>query len=306
MQYFRLESLDKIIRLLQEQLKLQDIVEFGVVNPDIDDGVYAGQEVYIDKEAYIYRDYKNWSDLANILKCKMLIPIAIDKNIIKITYKKLKIEDSFHKDSDSSEKYGVDSMFANIHKGEESIFLHYYLKALELTNIDKKTRVLNLGINSGEEFEIIKRVAKDYKSIEFVGLDYCQSAIDRAKDRLDDDNFVFMRADINELESLDIGKFDLIITIGTLQSSNINFKERFMYIVQNHLNKDGAMILGFPNCRWIDGTIVYGAMAKNYPFSEMSLLIKDIHFCKKYLQQKKFRVMVMGREYIFLVARSIR
>jgi hypothetical protein len=115
-----------------------------------------------------------------------------------------------------------------------------------------------------------------------------------------------MRADINELESLYIGKFDLIITIGTLQSSNINFKERFMYIVQNHLNKDGAMILGFPNCRWIDGTIVYGAMAKNYPFSEMSLLIKDIHFCKKYLQQKKFRVMVMGREYIFLVARSIR
>ena len=66
------------------------------------------------------------------------------------------------------------------------------------------------------------------------------------------------------------------------------------------------MILGFPNCRWIDGEMIYGAKAKNYAFPEMSLLYKDVHFCKKYLQQKKFRVTVTGKNYIFLTATSIR
>ncbi|MCK4974827.1 MAG: methyltransferase, partial [Sulfurimonas sp.] len=66
-----------------------------------------------------------------------------------------------------------------------------------------------------------------------------------------------------------------------------------------------AMILGFPNCRWIDGEMVYGAKAPNYSFNEMSLVLKDIHFCKKYLQQKKYRVTITGKDYLFLTARKI-
>jgi len=78
-----------------------------------------------------------------------------------------------------------------------------------------------------------------------------------------------------------------------------------MSIVQNQLKKNGSMILGFPNCRWIDGEMVYGARVKNYPFSEMGLLYKDVIFSKKYLQQKKFRVTITGKDYIFLTATSI-
>ena len=79
-----------------------------------------------------------------------------------------------------------------------------------------------------------------------------------------------------------------------------------MNIVQNYLKNDGAMILGFPNCRWIDGQMIYGAEVKNYNFSELSLLFKDVNYCKKYLQQKKFRVTITGKDYIFLTATSIR
>ncbi|MEA2019584.1 MAG: methyltransferase, partial [Campylobacterota bacterium] len=39
---------------------------------------------------------------------------------------------------------------------------------------------------------------------------------------------------------------------------------------------------------------------------EMSNLYKDVNFCKKYLQQKKFRVTITGKDYIFLTATSIR
>ncbi|MDF1884327.1 methyltransferase domain-containing protein, partial [Sulfurimonas sp. SAG-AH-194-C21] len=136
---------------------------------------------------------------------------------------------------------------------------------------------------------------------------YCSSAIELAKKKFKDDtNISFYTHNINDLESLNIEKFDLIISIGTLQSTNLEFNPLLMSIVQNQLKKDGAMILGFPNCRWIDGEMLYGARVKNYPFSEMGLLYKDVVFSKKYLQQKKYRVTITGKDYIFLTATSIR
>jgi hypothetical protein len=78
-----------------------------------------------------------------------------------------------------------------------------------------------------------------------------------------------------------------------------------MNIYQNYLLKGGAMILGFPNCRWIDGEMIYGAKAPNYKFNEMGLVLKDIYFCKKYLQQKGYRVVITGKDYLFLSARKI-
>ncbi|MFA6630197.1 MAG: methyltransferase, partial [Sulfuricurvum sp.] len=104
---------------------------------------------------------------------------------------------------------------------------------------------------------------------------------------------------------LNLGRFDLIITIGTLQSSTLEFKSLFASLVQEYLSKEGAIILGFPNCRWMGGEMIYGAKAPNYPYSEMSILIKDIYYCKKYLQQKKFRVTLTGKDYLFLTATKI-
>jgi len=45
--------------------------------------------------------------------------------------------------------------------------------------------------------------------------------------------------------------------------------------------------------------------APNYPYPEMSLLIKDIYWIKKYLQQHKFRVTITGKEYLFVTATKI-
>ncbi|MCW8954048.1 MAG: class I SAM-dependent methyltransferase, partial [Sulfurimonas sp.] len=159
----------------------------------------------------------------------------------------------------------------------------------------------------GDEFKVIKNMltCKEFETKEFVGIDYSQTAIDYARDDFAFDNVEFTCHDINRLEELDLGRFDLIVSIGTLQSSNINFNETFMKIYQNHLEKGGAIILGFPNCRWADSEMVYGAKAPNYSFNEMSLVLKDIHFCKKYLQQKKYRVTVTGKDYLFLTARKI-
>ena len=307
---FKSESLFDILKILEEKLyllKSKEIIEFEVLNPDIETSKYAGSVISIKNEEYIYRGYKSWTDLSEILFCKMLTPILLDEDVVRIRFEKLDLDDSFHKSSEvKEEKYGINSVFSKIYKNEEPAFLVHYLKALKNVDINKRIRILNLGINSGDEFEVIKKYASNFENLELVGIDYCPTAIQTAKQKFKDTNITLITHDITDMESLDLGKFDLIISIGTLQSTSLDFKVIFMSLVQNYLKKDGAMILGFPNCRWIDGEMIYGSKVKNYSFSEMSLLYKDAHFCKKYLQQKKFRVTLTGKNYIFLTATSIR
>ena len=299
------------MNLLESRLQnliSKDIIEFEVLNPDYVDSTYSGNILQINDIFYLYHGYKAWSDLAHILKCRMLTPLVKESHLVVIRYQKLNPDISFHAETtDVESKYGLDSIFSQIHKMQEPAFLYYYKQALANVHINKRLRILNLGVNSGDEFECIQEYASNFENLELVGVDYCSSAIKHAKIKFSDtDNISLYTQDINDLDALNLGQFDLIISIGTLQSSNLDFNPLFMSIVQKQLKKDGALILGFPNCRWLDGEMIYGARAKHYAFSEMSLVYKDAIFCKKYLQQKKFRVTITGKDYIFLTATSIR
>ncbi|MDK9692892.1 MAG: class I SAM-dependent methyltransferase [Sulfurimonas sp.] len=269
----------------------KEVVEVSLLDTDID-----------------YFGYKTFVDLAQLFYMKLLTPLKNDSTTI-LRFQKLSQKSSFHNSDDaSSEKYGVESAFFAIDKTKEFSFLYHYQKALEFVDVKSKKRVLNLGINRGDEFEVIKEMlgCDAFEAIEFVGIDYSASAIEYAKEAFcADKNVSFFCHDINKLEELNLGRFDLIISIGTLQSSNIEFNATFMSLYQNFLADGGAIVLGFPNCRWIDGEMIYGAKAPNYPFSELSLVLKDIHFCKKYLQQKKYRAVITGKDYLFLSARKI-
>ncbi|MDD2698682.1 MAG: methyltransferase domain-containing protein [Arcobacteraceae bacterium] len=311
---FTIESMQEILAILKRELSNANTNEviFEVLNPDICEHCYAGKKLDIDNKKFIYRSYKAWVDLSEILYCKITTPTIHKPHTVILQFKKLDTTSSFHTKStlvenvNKDEKYGLDSEFSQICKNEEPAFLEYYIRALKNVNVSKRKRILNLGINSGDEFEVIRDLCDNFQEIEFVGIDISKSAIEEAKRRFDSANFTFYTHDINKLQELSLGDFDLIITIGTLQSSGVEFKLLFNSIVQNYLKKDGAMILGFPNCRWIDGEMIYGAKAPNYNFSEMTLLFKDVYYCKKYLQQKKFRVSISGKTYPFLSATSIR
>ena len=310
MQNFSKTQLYEIEQKLHKQLKTlqeKETIEFQVPNPDIATSTYNGNEIIIENETYIYRGYKTWLDLAHQLGCKMLTPTLLDDaNFVTIHYEKL-TQDSFHaQNSDTETKYGKESIFSRIHKNEEAGFVHYFTQALNNVKLSSRKRILNLGINSGDEFELIKKIAKNFEALELIGIDYCSSAIEAAQKKFENDaNVTLFCADINHLDELNLGEFDLIISIGTLQSSNLEYNKLLMSIVQNQLSRTGAMILGWPNCRWIDGEMIYGAKMKNYSFSEMSNLYKDVNFAKKYLQQKKFRVTITGKDYIFITATSI-
>ena len=277
---------------LMGTLRLKEICEF---------------ELELNKNLFNKYGIKSFVDLAQIYFLK-LIDISYESDNVVIVFTKLNEEKSFHKELDSNEKYGTKSEFFTINKINEFSFLYYYQEALKFIGIDSKTNILNIGVNKGDEFSVIKELLEEekFRKKTFCGIDYSSSAIEFSKTQFSKyDNVDFICADINKLDSIGLGRFDLVISIGTLQSSNINFNSKFMEIYQNHLTKGGAIILGFPNCRWIDSEMVYGAKAPNYSFNEMSLVLKDIHFCKKYLQQKGYRVIVTGKDYLFLSARKI-
>jgi len=304
---FTNEPMLQITTSLEAALEESTQIRFEVLSPDYLKSAYAGKEIELKGEHYIYRGYKAWTDLAELLFCRMLTPKVTREHHVEISFEKLNLEESFHKAEGFEEKYGVDSPFFQIHKNEEPAFLLPYRHALKNVKIKEKKRILDLGVNSGDEFHLIKELLEkeDYQETELIGIDHSASAIAFAQKRFPEENVHFIEHDINRLNDLALGRFDLIISIGTFQSPNIDFKPFFMSLVQNYLSEKGALILGFPNCRWMGGEMIYGAKVPNYAYSEMSLLYKDVVYCKKYLQQKKFRVTLTGKDYVFLTATKI-
>jgi len=294
-----------VIRRLREQLETKTEIAFEVLNPDLCSGAYAGSVMMLNGRAYRYRSLRSWLDLATELNCRMLTPKIASEKTVVLRFQKLETR-SFHLEAphDRSEKYGVDSSFSAINKNEEPAFLSTYLHALDLASVGTKKRILNLGVNRGDEFALIQELLgqETFDNIEFVGIDHSKSAIEAAKSHFTAPHMHFYSHDINALSELELGRFDLIISIGTLQSPGINYKPFLMELVQKHLSSEGALILGFPNSRWIDGEMVYGAKMRNYRESDLSLLLSDIDYAKRYLQQKKFTLRISGKEYIFLTA----
>ena len=288
-------SLLSINNWLETILKTHNTISFIVQHPDN------------NKDAL---GFKAWVNLAELHYCKLLTPEKISNSEIRLYFKKLNLNNSFHIEitQQKEEKYGTNSKFFNIDKNREPTFLLAYKKALEAVKIKERKEVLNLGVNKADEFEFIRELIGEssFNKIDFRGIDHSKTALEYAKKRFPNNNVNFYKHDINTISQLNLPKADLIISIGTLQSPTINYKPFLMSLVQEHLTKNGALILAFPNSRWIDGELIYGAKAPNYNYSEMSLLFNDVIFAKKYLQQKKFRVTITGREYIFITATKIR
>jgi len=305
MKTFTDETMQEILLWLHTQK--DGSIEFEVLDPDLGRGCYAGTLIAIDGKDYRHRSYKAWSDLAELLFCRILTPKSAADHTVIIRFEKLDLDSSFHKNYSGGDKYGAGSQFYNIQKNEEPAFIAAYLQVLNAVKIDKKERILSLGINRGDEFETIRSLMGDnaFRSKTLIGIDHSESAIKRARERFPYTKTIFYKKDFSDLDSLHLERSDLIISIGTLQSPGINFKPFFMYLVQDHLADNGAIILGFPNCRWIDGEMVYGAKAPNYSYPEQSLLYSDAMFCKRYLQQHKFRVTLTGKDYLFLTATKI-
>jgi 2-polyprenyl-3-methyl-5-hydroxy-6-metoxy-1,4-benzoquinol methylase len=279
-------------------------LELEVLDPDRGRGLYAGEVVAIDGVSYVHRPFRVWVDLAERLGLRLLTPRAIDDRFVRLVFERLaRTRDSAalgDREAVATERYGTDSEFARITKLEDPGFVLDMSDALARVALRADARVLDLGVNTGDELALLRARVPALRDARLVGIDHSASAIAKARERFAGDNVELHVADVNELGVLELGRFDLVLSIGTLQSPGVDDRELVRRIVQDHLAPDGAVILGFPNSRYVDGEVEHGTRMKNYRQPELGLLVKDVAFYRKYLQQHHRRVFVTGKHYILV------
>ena len=289
---FRTEPLLEVIRHLEAHAP----AEIAVVDPDLGRGRYAGEVIEHAGERYLHRPFRTWVDLAERLGLRLLTPRTMTAPWIALRFERLDPVARLRPSAeDPTERYGAGSEFSRIAKTEDPSFVLDLRDALG--RVGSPRRVLDLGVNAGDELGLLRDLGV---TAELVGVDHSASALALARTRFPDATLI--EGDLNALPPL--GRFDLVISLGTLQSPGIDDREVVRRIVQDHLTPEGAVILGFPNARYIDGELEHGTRMKNFRQPELGSLVKDVAFYRKYLQQHGRRVFVTGKYELLITGVS--
>src|SRR5690348_10565113 len=141
----------------------------------------------------------------------------------------------FEPRGDALERYGAGSEFQRISKLEDPWFLLDLEEALARVGLAPGARVLELGCNTGDLFALLPPGAR------VVGVDHSASALEVARRRHPAAELVL--ADVAHLPPL--GRFDLVIAIGLVQSGALDDRALLRYVVQELLAPAGAVIVGW-------------------------------------------------------------
>lgn len=290
--------------------------ELDVLDPDLGRGRHAGERIDIDGVPYVHRPFRVWVDLAERLRLRLRTPRAAVAPLVRLVFEPLSADDARDMEPaaplDPTEKYGTASPFARISKLEDPGFVLDIADALERIALPRGARVLDLGVNTGDELALLLELWPALRDATLVGVDHSASAIAAARARfagIAGPRIELHVADLappGALAALGLGRFDLVLSIGTLQSPGIDDRDLLRRIVQDHLTPAGAVVIGIPNCRYVDGEVEYGTRMKNFSQPELGLLIKDVAFYRKYLQQHHRQVFVTGKNYVLVTAVAAR
>lgn len=298
---------------------------FLIADPDLGHGRYAGEAV----EAFLHRPWRVWIELADRLGLRMRTPRPAGEHRLRLAFERLapsaRWQDEASGDRtaateapdpsplDRTERYGARSGYARIAKAEEPGFVLDLAEALARCALPPSARVLDLGCNDGDELALMMALAPRLAGASFAGIDHSASALEVARRRfahLPEGRMQLVCADLNALaadalgHSLGhaLGRFDLVVSFGTLQSPGVDDRALLRQLVQHHLAPRGSLILGIPNCRYLDGELSHGARMRNFRQPELGLVVKDLAFYRKYLQQHDRQVFLTGHHTLLLTA----
>lgn len=299
---FHTEPLTAILDHVRRQLAAgADVVRLEVLDPDHGRGLHAGERVDLGGVAYVHRPLRVWVDLAARLGMRLMTPRAAAPPRVELRLERLDPTADWHREAadDPTEKYGADSSFARISKLEDPDLVLDLEDAFARVGLAPGARVLELGVGRGEALALL---ADRVPGLELVGVDHSRSALAAAAARLAGANARMIAADLAALPGLDLGRFDLVLALDTLQSSGLDDRALVRHVVQERLAPRGALLLGLPNCRYRDGEVLYGARTRNYSQPELGLLVRDIAYYRRYLQQHRKLVHVTGKHEVLITA----
>jgi SAM-dependent methyltransferase len=305
------EPLTTIIAYVRAQLAAGvTMVSLRVLDPDRGRGLYAGERVAQGGQVFVHRPLRVWLDLAERMGLRLAMPRPADDGLVRLDFSLLDEGARWEPGEDVpvSEKYGRESAYQRISKVEDPGVVLDLADALERVGLGANARVLDLGVNTGDELVLLSTLWPALgRSATFVGVDHSASAIAVARERFGEPRYRFVQADLGTLPELDLGgPFDLVLSMGTLQSPGVDDRALLRHVVQERLSSTGSVILGVPNCRYLDGETIYGARTKNFRQPELSLVIDDIAFYRRYLQQHRRKVYVTGKHTLLVTATPLK
>ncbi len=290
------EPLSAILAYVRAEVEAHGSASLRVPNPDAGHGHYPGEPVGQEPNAPRHRPIRIWTDLADRLELRLRTPVPV-KDTLELTFTRLDSDGVLlDRRARGPGKYAPGSGFHRASKLEEPDFLLDFADALDRCGLANAPRVLSLGVNTGDE---LIPIAEHRPQSEFTGIDHDEAALAVARARFENPHR-FIAADLGALP--DLGHHDLILCIDTLQSPGVDDRAVLRDIVQHLLKPDGCVILGVPNCRYVDGELLHGARMVNFRQPELSLMLKGVAFYKKYLQQHRKRVFVTGKHELLITA----
>ena len=300
---FTTEPLTTILAHVQARLEAGDR-ELALVVTDPAQGVgrFAGEAIEVDGEARVHRPMRVWAELADRLRLRLLALDRLPGGWLRLTLARL--DEAARVDGDpGTEKYGAESSYARISKLDDPGFVLDVADALARAKLAADARVLDLGCNRGDLFALIADLRPDLGAQgSFVGVDHSESALALARAGAGPGRRRYVCADLAELPTLELGRFDLVTCIGTMQSPGVDDRKLLEHVVRERLAPGGSLIIGVPNCCYVDGELLHGARTRNFTQPELGLLIKHVAYYKRYLQQHNRRVFVTGRNYVLVTA----
>lgn len=301
---FTSETMAEIIAWLSERLQHNTPVQFELPIENRETAHYPGELRETTSGPLRLRTLQNLVDLGDALNCTAA-PVRYAAPWMEIILTPRAPESQWHQEQPGIEKYGMNSKYQRIQKLEDPSFLSDLHRSMKEAHIDRCRHLINLGVNTGDE--LIPVMELNSKTC-CVGIDHSPSAIAAARTRFESTPHTFLEMDINQIDAIDAAhhhRYDLFMSLGTLHSPSVDSKRVFMWCMQHLLAKDATVIIGFPNCRWGNGHPVPGARTRNRKESDMSLVIKDVYFVKKYLQQHRFNTVIFGKYYLFVVGTPV-
>ena len=290
------------LRVGLEPLSPGEPLTFFALDPDAATGLYEGEFIERGGRRFRYRSLRGWCELADRLGCRLgtLKAAGADEALLELTFSKPPVGSWNQEKVSGSEAYGPDSPFSRVQKLEEPTFLLDVQEALTRVALRPGSHILSLGVGRGDELGPFAALPY-FETFRFTGVDHSAGALGVARQRFPGPRYRFIQADVNDLSGLE-NRFDLAVAVATLQSPGVDDRALLRDLVQHRLNPAGSVILALPNSHYEGGALRYGAKVKNLREPDLSLVVKDAAFYRKYLQQHRFRVFVTGRYYLLLTA----
>ncbi|WP_420594809.1 class I SAM-dependent methyltransferase [Deinococcus sp.] len=285
------EPLSELLPLLRTALEDAGEVTFSVPDPDVGEGLYAGEF----GPAGRHRSLAVWADVAEVLGARLRTPRVLQGGRVQLTLQRLP---PILREGD----YGPASEFGRVDKLEDPWFLVGFVEALQRAKLSAGARILSVGVGAGRELDALA-LAYPGAVFEVVGIDLDESALNLARQR--HPHWHFEVGDVNALAP-ELGRFDLIVALSVLQSRGVNLDVALRGLMKHHLNESGSLILGFPNSRYAGGEVRYGARMLNYRDPDLSLLLSDVALVRRHLHKHGFKVYVTGKYEVLVTGVPVK